>query len=108
MTAPRHQIRRQILEVTIQDREAAWRLQTELGRIHRQHLEAVIDRCCTELGDRDRIQRIARVEVDLGHIDPDHLERDLVDKLGALLREALAARIREEDEKTALGASIRR
>ncbi|WP_437604661.1 contractile injection system tape measure protein [Sorangium sp. So ce834] len=102
MTAPRHQIRRQILEVTVQDREAAWRLQTELGRIHAQRLEAVIDRCCTELGAPDRLQRIALVEVDLGRIDPDHLERDLVDKLSPLLREALAARIREEDEKTAL------
>ncbi|AUX33624.1 MULTISPECIES: contractile injection system tape measure protein [Sorangium] len=102
MTAPRHQIRRQILEVTVQDREAAWRLQTELSRIHAQRLEAVIDRCCTELGAPDRLQRIALVEVDLGRIDPDHLERDLVDKLSPLLREALAARIREEDEKTAL------
>ncbi|KYF85346.1 hypothetical protein BE20_31525 [Sorangium cellulosum] len=102
MTAPRHQIRRQILEVTVQDREAAWRLQTELGRIHAQRLEAVIDRCCTELGAPDRLQRVALVEVDLGQIDPDHLERDLVDKLSPLLREALAARIREEDEKTAL------
>ncbi|KYG03374.1 hypothetical protein BE21_51885 [Sorangium cellulosum] len=102
MTAPRHQIRRQILEVTVQDREAAWRLQTELGRIHAQRLEAVIDRCCTELGAPDRLQRVALVEVDLGQIDPDHLERDLVDKLSPLLREALAARLREEDEETAL------
>ncbi|WP_437787379.1 contractile injection system tape measure protein [Sorangium sp. So ce1097] len=102
MTAPRHEILRQILEVTVQDREAAWRLQTELGRIHAQHLEAVIDRCCTELGAPDRLQRVALVEVDLGRLDPDHLERDLVDKLSPLLREALAARIREEDEKTAL------
>ncbi|WP_437963927.1 contractile injection system tape measure protein [Sorangium sp. So ce260] len=102
MTAPWHQIRRQILEVTVQDREAAWRLQAELGRIHAQRLEAVIDRCCTELGAPDRLQRVALVEVDLGRIDPEHLERDLVDKLSVLLREELAARIREEDEKTAL------
>ncbi|WP_437719883.1 contractile injection system tape measure protein [Sorangium sp. So ce861] len=102
MIAPRHQIRRQILEVTVQDREAAWRLQTELGRIHAQRLEAVIDRCCTELGAPDRLQRVALVEVDLGRVDPDHLERDLVDKLGPLLREGLAARLREEDEETAL------
>ncbi|WP_437322463.1 contractile injection system tape measure protein [Sorangium sp. So ce394] len=102
MTAPCHQIRRQILEVTVQDRGAAWRLQAELGRIHAERLEAVIDRCCTELGAPDRLQRVARVEVDLGRIDPDDLERDLVDKLGPRLREALAARIREEDEKTAL------
>jgi hypothetical protein len=102
VTAPRHQIRRQILEVTVQDREAAWQLQTELGRIHAQRLEALIDQCCTDLGAPDRLHRIARVEVDLGRVDPDHLERDLVDKLGPLLQEALAARIREEDEKTAL------
>ncbi|WP_437575255.1 contractile injection system tape measure protein [Sorangium sp. So ce887] len=105
MTAPRHQIRRQILEVTVQDHEAAWRLQTELGRIHAQRLEALIDRCCTQLGAPDRLQRIALVEVDLGRLDPDHLERDLVDKLGPLLQEALAARIREEDEKSALRGS---
>lgn len=102
MTAPRHQIRRQILEVTVPDREAAWRVQSELGRVHAERLEALIDRCCTEVGAPDRVHRIASVEVDLGRIDPDDLERDLVDKLGPLLREALAAQIREEDAKTAL------
>ncbi|WP_437994967.1 contractile injection system tape measure protein [Sorangium sp. So ce185] len=102
MTAPRHRIRRQVLEVTVQDHEAAWRLQAELGRVHARRLEAVVDRCCAELGAPDRLQRVALVEVDLGRIDPDHLERDLVDKLGPLLREGLAARLREADEETAL------
>ncbi|HTN82180.1 MAG TPA: contractile injection system tape measure protein [Sorangium sp.] len=102
MTAPPHRIRRQVLEVTVHDREAAWRLQAELGSVHARRLEAVIDRCCAELDAPGRLQRVARLEVDLGPIDPDHLERDLVDKLGPLLREALAARLREEDEQTAL------
>ncbi|WP_437901463.1 contractile injection system tape measure protein [Sorangium sp. So ce124] len=102
MTAPRHRIRRQVLEVTVHDRDAAWRLQAELGRVQARRLEAVIDRCCTELDAPGRLQRVARLEVDLGRIDPDHLERDLVDKLGPLLREALAARLREADEEPAL------
>jgi hypothetical protein len=102
VTAPRHQILRQILEVTVPDHEAAWRLQSELGRIHAERIGALLDRCCTELGAPDRVQRIESLVVDLGRIDPDDLEHDLLEKLGPLLREALAARIREADEQTAL------
>ncbi len=57
MTAPRHQIRREILEVTVPDREASWRLQSELSRIHAQRVEAIVDRCFySRLENRHRLQ----------------------------------------------------
>jgi hypothetical protein len=102
VSAPRHRIRRQVLEVTLQHQGAAWPLQSELSRIQSQSLEAIIDGCCTEAGDPDRLHRIESLEVDLGQVDLDNLEGDLVEKLGPRLREALEARIRQEDAATTL------
>ncbi|HZF48935.1 MAG TPA: contractile injection system tape measure protein, partial [Polyangiaceae bacterium] len=101
VSPPRHRILRQVVEVTIKDEGSAWRLQNELSRIQGERLEAIIDRVCSEVGDPDRIHRLASLEVDLGPIDIDNLERDLVEKLAPALRRALAARIYEEDAATA-------
>ena len=105
MSAQRHRIRRQILEIRVQDAAAAWPLQSEVGRIQKMHLEALIDRCCTEASDPGRLHRIQSLEVDLGRLDPGHLERDLVAALGPALRAALAKRIREDEEEAALTGS---
>jgi hypothetical protein len=102
MSGQRHRIRRQVLEIVLRDQGAAWSLQSEISRIQRESLEAIIDRCCTEVGDPDRLHRIESLEVDLGHIHPDHLEHELVERLGPRLKEALVARIRAEDEATSL------
>ncbi len=100
MSAQRHRIRRQVLEITVQDAAAAWPLQSALSRIQSQHLEPLIDRCCTEAGDPERLHRIESLEIHLGRLDPANLEQDLLARLGPALRDALAKRIRFEDEET--------
>jgi hypothetical protein len=105
VSVQRHRIRRQVLEVILRDQGAAWQLSSELSRIQSRSLEAIIDRCCTEAGDPDRLHRIESLEVDLGRIDLDNLEHDLVERLGRRLHETLAARIRTEDHATSLAGA---
>ncbi|HEX8115080.1 MAG TPA: contractile injection system tape measure protein, partial [Kofleriaceae bacterium] len=97
MIAQRHRIRRQVLEIQIAEAPAAWPLQSALSRLHGQELAAIVERCCTEVGDPGRLHRIDALEVDLGRLDPDHLERDLIERLGPALRQALALRIQRDD-----------
>ncbi|MFO0576844.1 MAG: contractile injection system tape measure protein [Polyangia bacterium] len=102
MSAQRHRIRRQIFEVTVEDSSAAWRVQTELARIQSQRLGAILDRCLSELSTPERLVRIDSLEVDLGPLDPDNLEQDLVEKLGPALRAALLQRIEQDRQDDAL------
>jgi hypothetical protein len=98
----KHQIGRQVFEIEVSSEAAAQRLHAELGALQRQVIEPLMDRICTELSSPDRVHRMARVEVDLGELDAEHLERDLLDKLGPALRETLAERIRAVEQEAAL------
>ncbi len=73
MSEQRHIIKRQILELKVQNSEEAQRLQAELSRVYRQRIVPLIDRYCTELSEPDRIHRIESLEVDVGYVDPDRL-----------------------------------
>ncbi len=99
LTEQRHRIRRQVLELTTWDEATAERLRSELGRIQSRRLAALIDRCLTEASAPDRLHRIGRLEVDLGRLDPERLEHDLVDTLGVRLRQALTEHLREAEQR---------
>jgi hypothetical protein len=75
----------------------AWGLQTELSRVQRSRLEAIIDRCCTEIAAPDRIHRIESLTLDLGRIDPAHLESTLAERVELALRKALTDRLRVDE-----------
>jgi len=100
MNEQRHIIKRQILELKIQGREDAQRLQAELSRVYRQRIVPLIDRYCTELSAPDCVHRIELLEVDVGYVDPDQLESELVAKLSIALRQALAEQISEPERIT--------
>jgi hypothetical protein len=93
MNEQRHVIKRQVLELQVQGSEEAWQLQQELSRIYRRRIIPLIDHCCSELSAPDRLYRIDFLELDLGNIDPGRLESDLVAKVEAALRPALAKKI---------------
>jgi len=97
MNEQRHIIKRQIIELEVQGEERAQQLQAQLSRIYRQRIVPLIDRYCTELSEPDRIHRIDLLEVDLGYVDPDQLEEELVAKLSVALRQALAGLISEQE-----------
>lgn len=101
-TEPRHIIRRQVLELAAPDRATAETLQPELGRIHRRRLAPLLERCLTKSSPPERIVRIERLELDLGSVDPEHLEQELTDRLGPRLRQALAEHLCE-DRRRATG-----
>ena len=89
-----------VLEVQAPDEDLANRIQPELSRIHRQYLESIIERCCSELSAPDRIHRVDRLEIDLGTIDFKRFDHDLPDKLKSAMRTALANAIGKQDSES--------
>jgi hypothetical protein len=100
VTAQRHRIRREVLEVQTPDEDSARRVQGELTRIQRQRLESIIERCCSDSSPTDRIHRIDLLEVDLGILNLERLERELPDKLNSELRKALARQIGKQESES--------
>jgi Contractile injection system tape measure protein len=103
MTAQRHIIKRQVLELQISSMADAQQLQTEVSRIYRQRIVPLIDRYCSELSAPECIHRIDALELNLGTVHPQHLEEDLIAKVRAQLRTLLAEQI-TADEHRAEGA----
>lgn len=93
MSEQRHIIKRQTFEVQVANGEDVHWLQTELNRVYHQRIVALIDRCCSELSGADRLIRIDSLEIDIGYIDPQNFEQELVSRLEAMLPQALAAQI---------------
>lgn len=100
MSEPRHIIKRQILEFHVGPGVDTRWLQSEMSRIYRQRIVPLIDRYCTELSGSDRIDRITSLELDLGAVDPDHLEDDLVANVRRLLRQELAVHITSPERQS--------
>ena len=61
----RHLIRRQTLELTVRDEGQARALQAEMRSIQDRRIAPLLDRCCTELSEPDRVHRIESLEIDL-------------------------------------------
>lgn len=101
MSEQRHIIKRQLIELHVDPRQtvsAAQMLQTEMSRIYRQRIVPLIDQVCSELSEPDRIYRLDALEIDLGIVNPDNLEAEVVSKVRAQLRQALAAEISRQEQ----------
>ncbi len=98
MTGLTHCIKRQTLELHIDDPARAGELQDQLSRLNRQHIVPLLDRYCSELSDARSIHRIDRLELDLGRIDLENLEQELVGKLQQQLRPELAEQITRQSQ----------
>lgn len=96
----RHVVKRQIIELTVQNRATAPAIQDKVSSIYRQRIVSLIDRYCTELGQPDRLYRIDSLELDLGILDMDDLEEEFVAKASNALRQALSAQIARQEEDT--------
>lgn len=97
MSDQRHVIKRQILQLGVPRAQDAHTLSIEMSRVYRQRILPLINRYCTELSVPDRLHRIESLEVDLGTIDAQNMEEDIIAKLSPALREALAAQIHDQD-----------
>lgn len=93
MDAQRHVIKRQTVEITLAKQENAWQIQQTLSRIFQQQLPPLLDRCLSEASSPDCLHRIERLELDLGELDGNRLEAELLEKIDAALRLALSEQI---------------
>src|SRR5215467_13809517 len=84
-----HAIQRSIIELRVRDAAAGQRLSAEVSAIVRDRLSPLLDRHLTTLSDPDRWDRLDRVEIDLGRLNPARLADDIAAKLEARLPAAL-------------------
>lgn len=73
------------------DEASAHHVHADVRRLQSTSLTTLIERCCSMVDDPDRVERITRLEVDLGQLDPRDFETGFVDRLREKLPEALAA-----------------
>ena len=108
--APPHRVQRLLVELTGASRADAAALQAQVQQQLQQHLLPLIDRLCTQLADAGTVQRIDRLEIDLGawpaaawagsgteaQALQGHFEATLARQLGQALRTAPAVQTDEE------------
>ena len=95
-----HIIKRQIIELTVQDPASARALQDQVSHIYRQRIVPLIDRYCTALGAPDRLYRIDSLELNLGTLDTENFEEQFVAQVERTLQKALREQITsQENEK---------
>jgi hypothetical protein len=86
MIAQQHKIMRQVLEVRGCSRDAAQHLQSELRDAYRERLLPLIEAICSELSAPGRIDRVDRLEIDLGELPLETFEAALADSFAPAFR----------------------
>ncbi|MEM8640954.1 MAG: contractile injection system tape measure protein [Cyanobacteria bacterium P01_G01_bin.54] len=89
MTSQRHIIKRQILDLQVSSEMGALTLQNRVSAIYRSKLVPLIEAYCDRLSSPEQIHRIDRLDIDLGEIEIENLEADLVQKVEAALAQEL-------------------
>lgn len=92
-----HIIKRQIIELTVQDPASARALQDQVSTIYRQRIVPLIDRYCTALGAPDRLYRIDSLELNLGTLDAENFEEQFVAQVERTLQKALREQITSQE-----------
>jgi hypothetical protein len=103
MSAQRHIIKRQIIELKVQGGASAAQaqpLQDEISRIYRQRIIPILDQRFNEMSDPDKLYRIETLELTLGRLDLQNLEADLVEKVRRALGPELSAQISVQERET--------
>ncbi|WP_287312904.1 contractile injection system tape measure protein [Moorena sp. SIO1G6] len=113
MNQQRHIIKKQIIELNLSSQQGAFELQNEVSRLYRHKVLPLIDNLFNQFSDLDTIHRINTLELDLGNIDINNLEQELIDKILEQIQQQLAEQIShsssslstEPQPKTELGES---
>lgn len=88
-----HRINQAEIEIRADEVAIGRELIERLSLMNRRRTAPVIDRVCTELSGPDRIDRIDRIELDLGLITLDRFDEEFVRKLETAFRTALEKRL---------------
>lgn len=89
MTPTPHRIARLHFTASVPDLDLAFGLRARIERLAWEMLPAAIERVFDAVGPPDQLLRIARLDLDLGTVRPDHLEDDALDALRRALTDAL-------------------
>lgn len=84
-----HRIGRQVIELTLSGHLSGNALADEVSRIYRQRIVPLIEQTCNELAGPDRVLRFGTLELDLGMVQAEELEPQMVSRVAASLREQL-------------------
>ncbi|MBK7826425.1 contractile injection system tape measure protein [Nannocystis sp.] len=84
-----HRVNHVEIELRVGDVELATDLIERTSRLHERRISPLLDRLLGEHSDPAQIDRLDRLELDLGNLDVDDFEDDLLRKLEAALRTAL-------------------
>jgi hypothetical protein len=101
MIAQQHKIMRQVLEVHGCSRDAAQLLQSQLRDAYRERLLPLIEAICSELSAPGRIDRVDRLEIDLGELPLEAFEAAFADSFAPAFRSRLADAIDDAPESDA-------
>jgi hypothetical protein len=77
----RHSIKKQIIEINFSSQAGAFELQNEVSRIYRHKLIPIIDNLLSQFSSSEIIYKINTLEINLGNIDINNIEQELIDKV---------------------------
>jgi hypothetical protein len=100
-----HRITRFRVSASVADLDLALALRPRIERLAQQTMPRIIDRLCDALVPQDAHLQLARLELELGTVDPANLEEEALDALQRALTEALQDALR--DARTAPSADCR-
>ncbi|WP_445633111.1 hypothetical protein NSTC745_04731 [Nostoc sp. DSM 114161] len=81
MNQQRHSIKKQIIEINFSSQAGAFELQNEVSRIYRHKLIPIIDNLLSQFSSSEIIYKINTLEINLGNIDINNIEQELIDKV---------------------------
>lgn len=90
-----HRLNRADIEIQTGEVALARQVIERLSRLRERRIGPLIDRVCSELSGPERLDRIERLELDLGTLARDGFDDDFIRKLEPALRAALAKRLAE-------------
>jgi len=90
MSNQEHIIKKQIIELQLSSQQGAFELQNEVSRIYHRKVVPLLEALCDQLSDNQTIVRIDSLDINLGEVDINHLEQEIVAKVEAYVQQYLA------------------
>src|SRR5437868_4687116 len=89
-----HRINRVEIELEAESEPLAREVSDLAATMQERRIAPILDRVCTELSGAEVLDRIDRLEVDLGGVSAERFEEDFTARLEPALRAALAEALR--------------
>lgn len=107
MSGQKHIINRQVLELTIREKENVWAVQNKTSALVKEKLHPELDKLFTRLSNDEEIVRIDKLVVDLGTIQENGLEqvfvetaiRKISEQVNSLIAKGKSSATQETEQK---------